>query len=136
TLERNTDSINGWLAENQNDIIVRHHQLVRAITHDKDETKAQTALKNLGDMTGFVLNLQDFEKLAADQFGKDSDVVKAIARAPRGFPAKILEELPEISMPEDGDDVAPVAIVPVANTQPEEEQPKKGFWSSVGGWFK
>lgn len=137
TLERNTDSINGWLAENQNDIIVRHHQLVRAITHDKDEAKADTALKNLGDMTGFVLNLQDFEKLAADQFGKDSKIAKAIAKAPRGFPAKILEDLPEISVPQDGADVAPAAIVPVANTQPEEEeQPKKGFWSSVGGWFK
>lgn len=137
TLERNTDSINGWLAENQNDIIVRHHQLVRAITHDKSEAKAEAALKNLGDMTGFILNLQDFEKLAADQFGKDSKVAKAIVQAPRGFPAKILEELPEIALPDDGADVAPVAIVPVANSNAvEEEQQKKGFWSSVGGWFK
>lgn len=136
TLERNTDSINGWLSANQNEIIVRHHQLVRAITHDKNEAKAETALKNLGDMTGFVLNLQDFEKLAADQFGKDSQIVKAITTAPRGFPAKILEELPDITMPEAGEDVAPVAIVPVANVPDEQEQPKKGFWSSVGGWFK
>ena len=136
TLERNTDSINGWLSENQNEIIVRHHQLVRAITHDKNETKAEAALKNLGDMTGFVLNLQDFEKLAAEQFGKNSKIVQAIAQAPRGFPARILEELPEISMPKDGEEVAPVAIVPVTNAPVEPENPKKGFWSSVGGWFK
>src|SRR5690606_34563792 len=59
-----------------------------------------------------------------------------IAAAPRGFPAHILEELPEITMPEDSADVAPVAIVPVANAPAEPEQPKKGFWSSVSGWFK
>lgn len=137
TLERNTDSINEWLHQNQNDIIVRHHQLVRAITHDKNEAKAEAAFKNLGEMTGFILNLQDFEALATKQFGKDSKLAKEIAKAPRGFPEKILETLPEIKMPEEGEDVDPVAIVPVANTQAaEEETQKKGFWSSVGGWFK
>lgn len=136
TLERNTDSINGWLTENQNDIIVRHHQLVRAITHDKSEAKTEAVLNTLGELAGFVLNLQDFEKMAAEQFGKDNKVVAAIAAAPRGFPAHILEELPEITMPEDSADVAPVAIVPVASAPAEPEQPKKGFWSSVSGWFK
>jgi len=147
TLERNTDSINEWLTSNQDRIIVGHHQLVRAITHGKDEQKALETFKGLGDLAGFVLNLQDFESLAKTQFGDQSTLAQTLGKAARGFPAKILEELPEIKMPKDGETVEAVGIVPVSATGtssmpapsvPELDLPekKKGFWSSVGGIFK
>lgn len=147
TLERNTDSINEWLTSNQDSIIVGHHQLVRAITHTKDEQKALETFKGLGDIAGFVLNLQDFEALAKSQFGDNSTLAATMRKTAHGFPAKILEDLPEIKMPKDGESVEAVGIVPVSATGtssmpapkvPELDLPekKKGFWTSVGGIFK
>ncbi|MFN7114719.1 MAG: hypothetical protein ACK4PK_10225 [Alphaproteobacteria bacterium] len=137
TLERNTDSISEWLEQQQNNIIVGHHRLVRAITFDKDEQKALKVLGELGETAGFILNLQDFAALARAQFGENAKLAKAISDAPRGFPADILEDLPAVRVPKEGETVEAIGL----NTRVEipaaaEDDQKKGFWSSIGGMFK
>lgn len=137
TLERNTDSIREWLSEQQNSIIVGHHRLVRAITFDKNEQKAQKVLGELGETAGFILNMQDFAALAEKQFGKDSKLAQTLSAAKRGFPADILEDLPEVRVPKDGDTVEAIGLqtrVEIPGMEIEEQ--KKGFWSSLGGMFK
>ncbi len=136
TLERNTDSIREWLDTQQNNIIVGHHRLVRAIEIDRDEKKAVKILAELGETAGFILNLQDFSALAQNRFGKNSTFEKALAAAPRGFPADILEEMPAVRVPKAGDTVEAIGLntrVEIPET-PQEE--KKGFWSQLGGMFK
>lgn len=137
TLERNTDSIRSWLEEQQNKIIVGHHQLVRAITQTGDEKKAVKTLESLGETAGFILNLQDFTVLARTAFGADSALEKALSAVPRGVPADILEDMPAIRLPKKGETVEAIGL----NTRialPEDDAPaeKKGFWSSLGGMFK
>lgn len=135
-LERNTDSIREWLDTQQNNIIVGHHRLVRAIEIDRDEKKAVKVLSELGETAGFILNLQDFGALAQNRFGKNSAFEKALAAAPRGFPADILEEMPAVRVPKAGETVEAIGLntrVEIPET-PQEE--KKGFWSQLGGMFK
>lgn len=137
TLERNTDSIREWLDSQQNNIIVGHHQLVRAIELEADEKKALKVLSSLGETAGFILNLQDFPALARARFGEGSALEKALAAVPRGVPADILEDLPQVRVPKETDTVEAIGLttrveIPEADTAPE----KKGFWSSIGGVFK
>ncbi len=134
TLERNTDSVNGWLAKNQNKIIVGHHQLSRAVD-GKDEKAALAALQTLGDASGFVLSLQDFSARGAKAFGAKSAFVKAVDNIARGVPAAILEDLPELTMP-DPNAPLPQVVAPPAPPQiaPEPEDSKK--WWKPASWFQ
>lgn len=137
TLERNTDSIREWLEEQQNNIIVGHHRLVRAIERDGDEKKAVKILQELGDTAGFILNLQDFAALARARFGADGALEKAIAAVPRGVPADILEELPAVRVPKATDTVEAIGLQTRIDIPPlPDDGEKKGFWSSIGGMFK
>ncbi len=136
TLERNTDSIREWLEQQQNNIIVGHHRLVRAIEMDGDEKKAIKILSELGETAGFILNLQDFGALAQNRFGKNSAFEKALSAAPRGFPADILEELPKIRVPKAGDTVEAIGLNTRVEIPPVPQEEKKGFWSQLGGMFK
>lgn len=133
TLERNTDSVNAWLATNQNDIIVGLHRLNRALGL-KDEAGAIKHLKELGDKAGFVLSIQDFGTLADAAFGANSAFVAEAKKVERGIPKRILEDLPEIKMP---DPNAPVAVVAPPPPPPvDEEAEKKGKkWWNPGTWF-
>lgn len=137
TLERNTDSIRDWLSEQQNNIIVGHHRLVRAIEMDRDEKKALDVLKKLGDTAGFILNLQDFGALARARFGDNSALEKALAAVPRGVPADILEDLPAVRVPKANDTVEAIGLQTRIEIPPlPDDGQKKGFWSSLGGMFK
>lgn len=136
TLERNTDSIRDWLEQQQNSIIVGHHRLVRAIELDRDEKKAIKVLSELGETAGFILNLQDFGALAQNRFGKNSALEKALGAAPRGFPTDILEDLPKIRVPKDGETVEAIGLNTRVEVPDAPQEEKKGFWSQLGGMFK
>ncbi len=133
TLERNTDSVNAWLLKHQNSVIVGHHQLNRSVSL-KNEKDALQALKDLGETAGFVLSMQDFKGQAEAAFGVDSAVVKEIAKHSLGVPKAILEDLPEIKLP---DENAPAAYVPPL-PQPELPEPepekKRSMWNPAT-WF-
>ncbi|MEZ0225383.1 MAG: hypothetical protein ACAH83_12580 [Alphaproteobacteria bacterium] len=134
TLERNTDAINLWLQKNQPQLIMGHHQLVRAIKYRQDEQAALQTLTAFGDAAGFVLSVGDFAALSDAAFGKDSRLSQEIRRAQVGVPPKILEELPEIKLP---DPNAPPKIIapPPPPPEPEIELEKKKWWQP-SGWFK
>src|SRR5262245_4003689 len=91
TLERNTDTVNAWLAKHQNGIIVGLHQLNRGISR-RNEQEALTALQKLGETAGFVIAIQDFPALAEGAFGRDSKLVAEIAKLQPGIPKAILED--------------------------------------------
>lgn len=133
TLERNTDSVNAWLHKHQNSVIVGHHQLNRSVSL-KNEKDALQALKDLGETAGFVLSMQDFKGQAEAAFGADSAVVKEIAKHTLGVPKAILEDLPEIKLP---DQNAPATYVPPL-PQPElpeaEPEKKRSMWNPAT-WF-
>ncbi|MCC7038623.1 MAG: hypothetical protein IT560_15145, partial [Alphaproteobacteria bacterium] len=133
TLERNTDSVNAWLHKHQNSVIVGHHQLNRSVSL-KNEKDALQALKDLGETAGFVLSMQDFKGQAEAAFGADSAVVKEIAKHALGVPKAILEDLPEIKLP---DQNAPAAYIPPL-PQPElpeaEPEKKRSMWNPAT-WF-
>ena len=71
TVERNTDAVNNWLADNKNKIILFHQRLERSL-NEKNETRAINLIAQMGDVAGFVLSLQDFKSKAETAFGKDS----------------------------------------------------------------
>lgn len=133
TLERNTDSVNAWLHKHQNSVIVGHHQLNRSVSL-KNEKDALQALKDLGETAGFVLSMQDFKGQAEAAFGAESAVVKEIAKHALGVPKAILEDLPEIKLP---DQNAPAAYIPPL-PQPElpeaEPEKKRSMWNPAT-WF-
>ncbi|MBI1216001.1 MAG: hypothetical protein GC185_09310 [Alphaproteobacteria bacterium] len=133
TLERNTDSVNAWLDANRNDVIVGHHQLMRAIVQDKDEQKALAVVKNLGDLAGFVLSMQDFSAMAEKSLGKDSGLQKTIAAISPGIPAKILEELPSLRPPTD-EELKAREIERIEPTEEELEAARRKWWNP-GSWF-
>ncbi|MEZ0260884.1 MAG: hypothetical protein ACAH80_07730 [Alphaproteobacteria bacterium] len=133
TLERNTDAINAWLQKNQAELITGHHQLVRAIKYQKDETAALKILNGFGDAAGFVAAMQDFTKLADENFGANSTFAQEIKRLQLGVPAKILEELPEMKLPGPEDD-QPV-IVAAPPPPPPAPEPEKKKWWQPSGWF-
>lgn len=135
TLERNTDSVNAWLAASQNGIIIGLHQLNRAIAERKEQD-AVAALTRLGDAAGFVLTIQDFRSLAETSFGRDGAFAQAVAAIEPGFPKKILEELPEIKLP--GADAPAIAAPPPPPPPPPEPQKpaSKKKWWSPGTWFE
>ncbi|MDE1153246.1 MAG: hypothetical protein PW788_11980 [Micavibrio sp.] len=134
TLERNTDSVTSWLQKNQNNIIVGHHQLSRAVAA-KDETKALGTLRGLGDATGFVLSLQDFAARGTAAFGADSSFAKAVAKTAGGVPPAILEDLPEIKTP---DASAPLTSIKPLPPEPQSALPPEApanKWWNPGTWF-
>ena len=134
TLERNTDSVNSWLQKHQNSVIVGHHQLNRSVSQ-KDEKGALQALRDLGETAGFVLSMQNFKGQAEAAFGADSAVVKEIAKHGLGVPKAILEDLPEIKLPDEN--TAPAAYIPplpqpeIADAEPEK---KRSVWNPAT-WF-
>lgn len=130
TLERNTDATNDWLARNQNTIIVGHHQLNRAIGA-KDAAAAAAAIDKLGDSAGFVLSLQDFDARAAEAFGAGAAITKKIAGIRRGIPESVLEELPELKMPE-ADAPIPEVARPAAEAAPLPAPAPKKWWQFGG----
>lgn len=135
TLERNTDSVNAWLSKHQNTIIVGMHQLNRALSQ-KDEEKALKAFRDLGETAGFVLSVQDFGKAAEDAFGKDSKFGKEIKKTEAGVPKAIIEDLPELKLPEANAPAAAAAAAPAPEPEPpKKEESKKSIWNP-GTWFK
>ncbi len=136
TLERNTDAINLWLQKNQAQLIVGHHQLMRAVKYKKDEPEALKVLSSFGDAAGFVLSIDDFGKLSDASFGANSALSQAIRKAQVGVPPKILEDLPDITLP-DADAPKPVVAAPPPPPQPEpEKETEKKKWWQVGSWFR
>lgn len=131
TLERNTDSVNAWLSKNQNDIIVGLHRLNRALAK-KSDAEAVKALSGLGEIAGFVLSIQDFKGAAETAFGANSNFAAAAARVQPGIPKNILEDLPEIRLP-DETTLRP-AMPPAPEPAPEEPKVVKK-WYNPGTWF-
>ena len=134
TLERNTDSVNAWLSKHQNTIIVGMHQLNRALSQ-KDEQKALKAFKDLGETAGFVLSVQDFGKAAEEAFGKGSKLGQEISKTQVGVPKAIIEELPELKLPDANAPAAAAAAAPAPEPEPAKEESKKSIWNP-GTWFK
>lgn len=134
TLERNTDAINLWLQKNQPQLIMGYHRLVRAVKYQKDEQEALKTLAAFGDAAGFVLSVSDFATLSDAAFGANSTLSQEIRKSQVGVPPKILEELPEIKLP---DPNAPprVIVAPPPPPEPEKEPEKKKWWQP-SGWFK
>jgi hypothetical protein len=134
TLERNTDAINLWLQKNQPQLIMGYHRLVRTVKYQKDEQEALKTLAAFGDAAGFVLSIGDFAGLSDAVFGANSALSQEIRRSQVGVPPKILEELPEIKLP---DPNAPPKIIAPPPPPPEpEKEPEKKKWWQPSGWFK
>lgn len=99
-LERNTDTVNDWLTEKQDEIILANHRLYRAIAVNKNDNQALTILSDMGDITGFVLSLQDFKTMAGETFGVGSELYKKLNVSLPIMPAHLLEELPVVEKPD------------------------------------
>ncbi len=134
TLERNTDAINLWLASNQATLITGHHQLVREVKYNKDETAALKILNGFGDAAGFVAAMQDFARLGETSFGANSKFVAEINKLTLGVPGKILEDLPEMKLPE-ADDDKPLVVAPPPKPVAPPPEPEKKKWWKPGSWF-
>jgi hypothetical protein len=134
TLERNTDAVNEWLAKNEDAILISHHALARAI-RQKDQAAFDKAMKEAGDdVAGFILGFEGFKASFEKSFGKgafDAFEKKAFS----GVPKKLLEDLPEIKIPEPEEVVAAPAIElpPEPVAEPVVEEKKKGFWKKLFG---
>jgi hypothetical protein len=131
TLERNTDAVSEWLTEEQDNIILSHHQLVRAISR-KDESAATGILESAQaqGIAGFVLSLQDFTKLSTAAFGAKSALSTLTQKIPHDPPDGILEALPSLIAPNETNH-PPALIVQEPEAPAETPKKKKGFWSAI-----
>lgn len=139
TLEQNTDRVVGWLRDNRENIIIARRQLRRALVGNKaQEVDVLKTVKALdADVLGFVLDSPDFAALAENSFGfaADGPVNTYLSGIARGLPARLLEALPDIVVPESvGQALAKTTIVDTP--PPAEDMPRQKSGGGIGDWFK
>jgi len=128
-LENNTARINDWLNKNHKDIILSYQKLTRAID-EKNETKFISVLKEMEDLAGFVLKINDIEELVIQTFGYDCPATDEITKHKNIFPEHLEDEIEEFS----AEEAALLKELTIDQLPPEEEDIPSSW--RISSWFK
>lgn len=142
TMEQNTDRITAWLKEKRESIIVTRHQLMRAISN-KNVANLQELLANSGkdsaskDVIGFLLTDGVIIEQAQKAFGEKHHLVATLRDHTKGLPARLIEMLPSLDVPEDiSKNIAQMQSTLAAGEATVKPAPAKNKGGALSGWFK
>ena len=140
TLEQNTDRVVGWLRDNRESIIIARRQLQRALIGNKaQEVDVLKTVKAIdADVLGFVLDSPDFKTLAENSYGfaTDGPVNTYLSGLQLGLPARLLESLPDIVVPDSVGETLAKTTIADQPAAPADETPKPKSGGGIGDWFK